>query len=120
MKSGFDPAIKKMPKNITNIIIVGSNTHTTSKFRKQVHTPSEMYRKTIENIFLEHGYAVTHRSNQPVDDDVVFMSKAPFFLVGARGFSFLIAMLVESFGGVNVMKKDSFLSMDEWLDLSYM
>ena len=49
--------------------------------------------------FERHNFTVTLRIANPPDDDVVFMSRAPFFIESGGGFSAMVKRLVHEMGG---------------------
>jgi hypothetical protein len=98
----YTDTIAELPRDVENVVIVGSDLHDKQHdYANDNENPSIIYRNKVAQIFKDNGYVVKFRYNQEPDADMIYMSHAPYFVVGNGGFSHIASMLVEYNGGVN-------------------
>lgn len=89
----YEKITKGLPKNATNIYLVGWNHHGSSGN----HVTSNRYREYVLRFFESKGYNVVSRWENSPDDDFIFMVHAATFVYGGGGFSRIIGECVRRF-----------------------
>jgi hypothetical protein len=85
----YDNIIKKLPKNINNVVLIGGY-HRTGN-----HSKSIDYVNKIKLFFENRGFNVNTRINNDPDEDFIYMSNSYHFVQSGGGFSNIINKILE-------------------------
>jgi len=89
-------AAKQNDNQKKRLIIVGSAIHTVNN----ENSNSLEFTRLVEEYFVQKGYEVQKRLDGMPDDDMVWMSHAPFFVTAGGSFSKVAAACVQRLGGI--------------------
>ena len=92
-KQYYERQIRKIPVRVKRAIIV-AGAHQVTDF-----TRSSEYIRRVQNFLTTRGFKVDLRLGHPPDDDIVFMGRSEYFIMGGGGFSTLLGGLVSKLGG---------------------
>ena len=92
-KQYYERQIRKIPVRVKKAIIV-AGAHQVTDF-----TRSSEYIRRVQNFIILRGFTVDLRLGHPPDDDIVFIGRSDYFLMGGGGFSTLLGGLVGKLGG---------------------
>jgi len=93
----YEQQLRQLPERVRTIYLVAGS-HYVEGFER-----SSAYIRRIRFFFVSRGYAVHLRLGGAPDDDIVFMSRASYFIQGGGGYSLMIAGIVRALGTGKVL-----------------
>ena len=105
--SFYEQHLGELPADITNAILVGG-----AHIRYDSYPRSSVYIDRVREYFRGRGFTVQLRLGRTPDDDIIFMTRARYFMQSGGGFSYLLAQMVRRLGGTVLCKSSHLFNCD--------
>jgi len=89
----YEEQVRRLPAHVRVIYLVGGSHY------REGFWESSQYIRAVRAFFVSRGFWVQLRLGGNPDEDIVFMSRASYFIQGGGGYSLLLAGLVRQMNG---------------------